>query len=94
MIKHIYKLFIFIFLLFISNYSFSETYMDQWEDSDKSYLDLIEQGYRVIRFDNRDIGLSTKFTELSMFSTLILFIKLVMYYINNPDMLELMRTNH
>ena len=51
MIKHIYKLFIFIFLLFISNYSFSETYMDQWEDSDKSYLDLIEQGYQVIAYD-------------------------------------------
>lgn len=27
---------------------------------------LVERGYRVVRFDNRDIGLSTKFTEAGL----------------------------
>ena len=28
--------------------------------------DLVERGYRVVRFDNRDVGLSTKFDEAGM----------------------------
>ena len=51
MIKYVYKLFIFTFLLLISNNSFSETYMDQWKDTDESYLDLIDKGYQVKAYD-------------------------------------------
>jgi pimeloyl-ACP methyl ester carboxylesterase len=28
--------------------------------------ELVQRGYRVVRFDNRDIGLSTKFTEAGL----------------------------
>ncbi|WP_158967244.1 alpha/beta fold hydrolase [Paraglaciecola sp. L3A3] len=31
---------------------------------DELYLGLVEKGYRVIRFDNRDVGLSTQLDEL------------------------------
>ena len=43
-----------IFIIFISLISFSlfaESNIDQWEDSEKTYNDLIEEGYEVKAYD-------------------------------------------
>ena len=43
-----------IFIIFISLISFSvfaESNIDQWEDSEKTYKDLIEEGYEVKAYD-------------------------------------------
>ena len=45
------QLIIIIFLFFISQNIIAQTYMDQWEDTDLSYLDLINDGYKVKAYD-------------------------------------------
>ena len=43
-----------IFIIFISLISFSvfaESNIDQWEDTEKTYNDLIEEGYEVKAYD-------------------------------------------
>ena len=43
-----------IFIIFISLISFSvfaESNIDQWEDSKKTYKDLVEEGYEVKAYD-------------------------------------------
>jgi len=43
-----YKIvFLFIFLIFFSINLHAELNIDQWEDSDKTYKDLIEDGFEV-----------------------------------------------
>ena len=43
-----------IFIIFISLISFSvfaESNIDQWEDTEKTYKDLVEEGYEVKAYD-------------------------------------------
>ena len=39
--------FIFIFIYFFSNLLFANPNADQWMDSDKSYKDLVNEGFEV-----------------------------------------------
>ena len=43
----IYKLLFFIFLLFVNSVLYAESDIDQWEDSEKTYKDLIDDGFEV-----------------------------------------------
>ena len=47
----IYKLLFFIFLLFVSFVLYAEPDIDQWEDSEKTYKDLIDEGFEVKAYD-------------------------------------------
>ena len=47
----IYKFLFFIFLLFINSTLYAESDIDQWEDSEKTYKDLIEEGFEVKAYD-------------------------------------------
>ena len=47
----IYKLLFFIFLLFVSFVLYAEPDIDQWEDSEKTYKDLIDDGFEVKSYD-------------------------------------------
>ena len=47
----IYKHLIFIFLLFVNSVLYAETDIDQWEDSEKTYKDLIDDGFEVKAYD-------------------------------------------
>ena len=43
--------FIFIFIYFFSNLLFANPNADQWMDSDKSYKDLVDEGFEVKGYD-------------------------------------------
>ena len=47
----IYKFLFFIFLLFINSVLYAEPDIDQWEDSEKTYKDLIDEGFEVKAYD-------------------------------------------
>ncbi len=47
----IYKLLLFIFLLFVNSFLYAEPNIDQWEDSEKTYKDLIDDGFEVKAYD-------------------------------------------
>ena len=47
----IYKFLFFIFLLFANCALYAESDIDQWEDSEKTYKDLIDQGFEVKAYD-------------------------------------------
>ena len=47
----IYKFLFFIFLLFVNSYLYAESDIDQWEDSEKTYKDLIDEGFEVKAYD-------------------------------------------
>ena len=47
----IYKHLIFIFFLFVNSVLYAETDIDQWEDSEKTYKDLIDDGFEVKAYD-------------------------------------------
>ncbi len=47
----IYKFLFFIFLLFVNTILYAETDIDQWEDSEKTYKDLIDEGFEVKAYD-------------------------------------------
>ena len=47
----IYKLLFFIILLFVSFVLYAEPDIDQWEDSEKTYKDLIDDGFEVKAYD-------------------------------------------
>ena len=46
-----YKFLFFIFLLFINSALYAEPNIDQWEDSEKTYKDLIDEGFEVKAYD-------------------------------------------
>ena len=54
--KLIYLLF--IINLFFSNMSYANPNIDQWLDSEKSYKDLIDEGYEVKSYSVNDIQTS------------------------------------
>ena len=47
----IYKLLFFIFLLFFNSVLYAESDIDQWHDSEKTYKDLIDDGFEVKAYD-------------------------------------------
>ena len=47
----IYKFLFFIFLLFVNSVLYAESDIDQWEDSEKTYKDLIDEGFEVKAYD-------------------------------------------
>ena len=47
----IYKFLFFIFLLFFNSVLYAEPDIDQWNDSDKTYKDLIDDGFEVKAYD-------------------------------------------
>ena len=47
----IYKFLFFIFLLFVNSSLYAEPDIDQWEDSEKTYKDLIDDGFEVKSYD-------------------------------------------
>jgi len=47
----IYKLLFFIFLLLVNFVLYAEPDIDQWEDSEKTYKDLIDDGFEVKAYD-------------------------------------------
>ena len=46
-----YKLILLIFFLFVSSSLYADSDIDQWQDSDKTYKDLIEEGFEVRAYD-------------------------------------------
>ena len=56
--------------LFISNIVFANPHADQWEDSEKSYKDLILEGFEVKAYDMDSINTNIGFTIL-MFVTVL-----------------------
>ena len=47
----IYKFLFFIFFLFVNSALYAESDIDQWEDSEKTYKDLIDEGFEVKAYD-------------------------------------------
>ena len=47
----IYKFLFLIFLLFVNSVLYAEQDIDQWEDSEKTYRDLIDEGFEVKAYD-------------------------------------------
>ena len=47
----IHKILFFIFLLFVNSVLYAEPDIDQWEDSEKTYKDLIDEGFEVKAYD-------------------------------------------
>ncbi len=47
----IYKFLFFIFLLFVNSVLYAESDIDQWEESAKTYKDLIDEGFEVKAYD-------------------------------------------
>ena len=50
-LQMIYKFLFFIFLLFVNSALYAEPDIDQWEDSEKTYKDLIDEGFEVKAYD-------------------------------------------
>ena len=46
-----YKIIFFVFLLFINTFLYAESDIDQWKDSEKTYKDLIDNGFEVKAYD-------------------------------------------
>ena len=47
----IYKFLFFIFLLIVNSALYAEPDIDQWKDSEKTYKDLIDEGFEVKAYD-------------------------------------------
>ena len=50
-----YRILFFIFLLFINFNLYAESDIDQWKDSDKTYKELIDDGFEVKAYDTSTI---------------------------------------
>jgi len=59
-----------MFILLFSKFSTAETNTDQWLDSDKTYKDLIEDGYEVKSYDSTTIKTDSGLTII-MFVTVL-----------------------
>ena len=63
-----YKIIILFFLIFIISFKLNaETNIDQWEDTDKTYKDLVDDGFEVKSYD-----ISTLKTESGL--TILFFV--------------------
>ena len=63
----IYKFLFYIFLLFVNSVLYAEPDIDQWEDTDKTYKDLVDDGFEVKSYD-----ISTLKTESGL--TILFFV--------------------
>ena len=52
------KVILFLVLLFCINISIASPYNDQWQDSSKSYKDLIEEGFEVKAYSTSTIDIN------------------------------------
>ena len=68
--RMIYKLLFFIFLLFVNSVLYAEPDIDQWEDSEKTYKDLIDEGFEVKAYDTS--ALKTESGLILMFFVTVL----------------------
>tara|TARA_B100000029_G_scaffold509419_2_gene598547 strand:- start:2158 stop:2505 length:348 start_codon:yes stop_codon:yes gene_type:complete len=70
--KLMFKIFYIVFFisLFIFSSSKSEENIDQWEDSDKTYKDLLDEGYEVKGYDISTIQMESGIT-LMFFVTVL-----------------------
>ena len=50
------KFFLFLFFLHLSFSIFAEDNIDQWKDSEKTYFDLIQEGFEVKAYDITNIN--------------------------------------
>ena len=66
----IYKFLFFIFLLFVNSVLYAEPDIDQWEDSEKTYKDLIDEGFEVKAYDTS--ALKTESGLILMFFVTVL----------------------
>ena len=66
----IYKFLFFIFLLFANSALYAESDIDQWEDSEKTYKNLIDEGFEVKAYDTST--LKTKSGLILMFFVTVL----------------------
>ena len=64
------SLFQFLFCFFLSLPVFAEIEIDQWKDSDKTYYDLIQEGFEVKAYDISNIKTSNGY--LLMFFVTVL----------------------
>ncbi len=55
MAKKKLKLFVFTIILFISSLSYANPNIDQWIESEKTYKDLINEGFEVKSYSINDI---------------------------------------
>ena len=46
-----YRIVTLFFIIFISSFAIADPSIDQWEDSEKTYLDLIQEGFEVKGYD-------------------------------------------
>ena len=71
MVKEKLALFVlYVYLIFFSKLIFANPNIDQWQDSDKSYKDLIEQGFQVKAYDMNNIETSNGY-KLLLFVTVL-----------------------
>ena len=66
----IYKFLFFIFLLLFNSVLYAEPDIDQWEDSEKTYKDLIDEGFEVKAYDTS--ALKTESGLILMFFVTVL----------------------
>ena len=64
------KLILITFLIFFSSKLFAENNIDQWTDSEKTYRDLIDQGFEVKAYDSSTIALDGGLTILLFITVL------------------------
>ena len=57
MVKTTLIYFVFIILMVISKFSFADPNIDQWLDTEKTYKDLVNEGYEVKSYSISDIQL-------------------------------------
>ena len=57
MVKKTLIYFIFLISLIISKFSFADPNIDQWLDTEKTYKDLVNEGYEVKSYSISDIQL-------------------------------------
>ena len=55
-LKYISIFFLFLIINFFSFKLFAESDIDQWEDTDKTYKDLIDEGFEVKAYDSTTIN--------------------------------------
>tara|TARA_Y100001970_G_scaffold293278_1_gene439021 strand:+ start:5726 stop:6049 length:324 start_codon:yes stop_codon:yes gene_type:complete len=65
-----YKVLLIIIFSLFSNFILAESNIDQWIDSEKTYKDLIEEGYEVKSYDSTSLKTNNGLTIL-MFVTVL-----------------------
>ena len=67
----IFKKFFLFFLLFLLSFPiFAEDNIDQWQDSEKTYFDLIQEGFAVKAYDITNVEIENNYI-LMLFVTVL-----------------------